>query len=187
MAPRPDPRTSRDLPDDRQEDLPDLTGRTVVVTGASAGIGAAAARRLHRLGATVVRVGRSATKTAAVAAALGVTPELVDFADLSSVRRLGERLLSRLDHIDVLLNNAGGTWTKRRTTVDGHEMTFQVNHLAPFLLTGLLRERLEPSAARVVTTSSAGQWFGRVDLADLDTSGRYASFRVYATTKWSRP
>lgn len=165
------------------EDLPDLTGRTVVVTGASAGIGAAAARRLHRLGATVVPVGRSATKTAAVAAEFGVTPELVDLADLSSVRRLADRLLSRLERIDVLLNNAGGTWTKREVTTDGHEMTFQVNHLAPFLLTGLLRERLEQSSARVVTTSSAGQWLGRVDLADLETRGRYSSIRVYSTTK----
>lgn len=183
MATRPDPRRSQDLPGDQPEDLPDLTGRTVVVTGASAGIGAAAARRLHRLGATVVPVGRSATKTAAVAAELGVTPELVDLADLSSVRRLADRLLSRLDRIDVLLNNAGGTWTKRQVTTDGHEMTFQVNHLAPFLLTGLLRERLDESAARVVTTSSGGHWLGRVDLADLDTSGRYSSLRVYGTTK----
>lgn len=101
MAPRPDPRPAQDLPGEQPEDLPDMTGRTVVVTGASAGIGAAAARRLQRLGATVVPVGRSATKTAAVAAELGVSPELVDFADLS-----------RLDRIDVLLNNAGGTWTK---------------------------------------------------------------------------
>lgn len=183
MAPRPDPRSPQDLPGDRVEDLPDMTGRTVVVTGASSGIGAAAARRLHRLGATVVPVGRSATKTAAVAAELGVSPELVDFADLSSVRRLADRLLARLDRVDVLLNNAGGTWTRRQVTTDGHEMTFQVNHLAPFLLTGLLRGRLEASAARVVTTSSGGHWLGRVDLADLDTRGRYSSFRVYGTTK----
>jgi NAD(P)-dependent dehydrogenase (short-subunit alcohol dehydrogenase family) len=165
------------------EDLPDLRGATVVVTGASAGIGAAAARRLHRLGATVVPVGRSEVKTRAVADELGVAPELVDFADLNSVRELARRLLDRCERIDVLANNAGGTWTRRQLTVDGHEMTFQVNHLAPFLLTGLLRERLTASAARVITTSSGAHRFGRLDLGDLDSRRQYGSQRAYGTSK----
>lgn len=167
----------------REEDLPDLTGRTVVVTGASSGIGAAMATRLHRLGATVVPVGRSPEKTAAVARGLGVEPETVDLADLATVRELAARLLGRLDRIDVLVNNAGVSPAQRRVTRDGHEMTFQVNHLGPFLLTGLLRERLQASGARVVTTSSNGNRAGRVDLGDLDAVRRYRSIQVYGTSK----
>lgn len=166
------------------EDLPGLTGRTVVVTGASAGIGAAAVRRLHALGATVVPVGRSPERTAAVAAELGVEGEVADFADLAAVRDLAARLLVRCPRIDVLAHNAGGRWSARRLTVDGHERTFQVDHLAPFLLTGLLRDRLAASAARVVTTSSDLSRYGRIDLADLDGAGRrYSPTRAYATAK----
>lgn len=164
-------------------DLPSLRGLTVVVTGASAGIGAAAARRLHHLGATVVPVGRSPARTAAIAAELAVAPELVDFADLETVRELARRLLARCPRIDVLADNAGGTWTRRHVTVDGHEQTFQVNHLAPFLLTGLLRERLTASAGRVVTTSSGMHRFGRLDLGDLDSARGYGPQRAYSTSK----
>lgn len=164
-------------------DLPSLRGVTVVVTGASSGIGAAAARRLHRLGATVVPVGRSPVRTAAIGDELGVAPEVVDLADLDSVRDLARRLLDRCPRIDVLANNAGGTWTRRHVTVDGHEQTFQVNHLAPFLLTGLLRERLTTSAGRVVTTSSGMHRFGRLDLGDLDSTRGYGPQRAYATSK----
>jgi NAD(P)-dependent dehydrogenase (short-subunit alcohol dehydrogenase family) len=165
--------------------LPHLSGRTVVVTGASAGIGAAAVRRFAAAGATVVPVGRSPQKTAAVAAELGVDPVLVDFADLADVRRAAGELLARCERIDVLANNAGGTFPQRVVTGDGHEQTFQVNHLGPFLLTALLRERIEATpGARVVTTSSAANSMGRVDLDDLESAkGRYRSFRVYGTTK----
>lgn len=165
------------------EDLPDLTGRTVVITGASAGIGLAAARRLHRLGATVVPVGRSPEKTAAVAAEFGVAPELVDFADFSSVRALAGRLLARCPRIDVLANNAGGQFGTRALTVDGHERTFQINHLGPFLLTGLLRERLQSANARVVTTSSGAARFGRIDLGALEPDRHYRGMQVYGTSK----
>lgn len=160
-----------------------LRGVTVVVTGASAGIGAAAARRLHHLGATVVPVGRSPARTAAIADELGVAPELVDFTELDSVRDLARRLLERCRRIDVLADNAGGTWTHRHVTVDGHERTLQVNHLAPFLLTALLRERLTSSAGRVVTTSSGLHRFGRLDLGDLDSTRGYGPQRAYATSK----
>lgn len=172
------------MPEDSMaEDLPDLTGRTVVLTGASAGIGAAAARRLHRLGATVVPVGRSPEKTAATAAEFGVEPELVDFADLSTVRRLAERLLARCPRMDVLANNAGGQFPTRGLTVDGHERTFQINHLGPFLLTGLLRERLQESTGRVVTTASGASRFGRIDLGDLESAAGYRAMHVYGTSK----
>lgn len=158
------------MPDqeDSGEDLPRLDGTVVVITGAGSGIGAATARRLHRLGAEVVPVGRSPGKIRAVARELDADPEIADFADLAAVRALADRLLARLERIDVLLNNAGGIWSKRRVTADNHELTLQVNHLAPFLLTGLLRDRLETSGARVIATSSGANRLGRVDLADLD-------------------
>jgi NAD(P)-dependent dehydrogenase (short-subunit alcohol dehydrogenase family) len=160
-----------------------MAGKTVVITGASAGIGAAAARQLAALGASVVVVGRSPSKTAAVAEEVGGVPLVADFADLAQVRALAESLLAQFPRIDVLANNAGGTWPKRVTTVDGHELTFQVNHLAPYLLTRLLESRLIASKARVIQTSSAAHGLGNVVLADLDTAGRYSGNRIYGTTK----
>jgi NAD(P)-dependent dehydrogenase (short-subunit alcohol dehydrogenase family) len=164
---------------------PDLQGKTVVVTGASAGIGAEAARRFAELGATVVVVGRSPEKTAAVARAIGVEPLVADFAKLADVRRLADDLLERCPRIDVLANNAGGIFQERTITQDGHELMFQVNHLAPFLLTMLLRERLAATpGARVINTASDGNRMGSVDLDDLDWKRRrWIPLRVYGTTK----
>jgi NAD(P)-dependent dehydrogenase (short-subunit alcohol dehydrogenase family) len=162
----------------------DMRGRTVVVTGASAGIGAAAARRFADLGATVAVVGRSAQKTAAVADALGAQAHLVDYGHLDDVRRLADELLARYPRIDILANNAGGVFTHRTTTTDGHEMTFQVNHLAPFLLTNLLLDRLTqaPDGARVINTASVAYRRGRLD--DLDRAhGRYSGSGAYGATK----
>ena len=165
--------------------LPHLAGRTVVVTGASSGIGAAAVRRFAAAGATVVPVGRSPERTTAIAREIGVEPLVADFTRLDDVRRLGEELLARCERIDVLAHNAGGTFPRRVVTEDGHEKTFQVNHLAPFLLTSVLRERVEATpGARVITTSSVGHTIGRVDLTDLEGEHRpYRAFRVYGTTK----
>ncbi|GAA0403999.1 hypothetical protein Acor_24570 [Acrocarpospora corrugata] len=161
-----------------------LRGKTVVITGASAGVGAAAARRMAELGATVAVVGRSPEKTAAVARSIGTEPIIADFGRLADVRALAETLLTRYPVIDVLANNAGGTIARRTVTEDGHEMTFQVNHLAPFLLTHLLLDRLtETPDARVIATSSQAHGMGRVDLDDLDSSRGYRSFPVYGTTK----
>jgi NAD(P)-dependent dehydrogenase (short-subunit alcohol dehydrogenase family) len=127
-----------------------------MVTGSSSGIGAAAARHFRQLGATVAVVGRSPERTAAVAAEIGTESHLADFSSLDEVRRLAEELLARCPRIDVLANNAGGLFFSRKTTADGHEMTFQVNYLAPFLLTNLLLDRLAeaPHGARVVSTVS---------------------------------
>lgn len=161
-----------------------MTGKTVVVTGASTGIGAAAARQLHALGAEVVVVGRSPDKTAAVAREVGTEPLTADFARLSDVRRLADDLLARCPRIDVLANNAGGIWPQRITTPDGHEQTFQVNHLATYLLTRLLRDRLLASRAQVVTTSSSAHNSGRLDFDDLDGQRRrYRSVIAYGTSK----
>ena len=112
--------------------------KTIVVTGASDGIGAAAARQLHEDGHTVVVVGRSPDKTRQVAESIGADYEVADFADLRTVRRLAAKLAQRYPRIDVLANNAGGVFGTRDKTADGFEKTFQVNHLAPFLLTTLL-------------------------------------------------
>jgi NAD(P)-dependent dehydrogenase (short-subunit alcohol dehydrogenase family) len=169
----------------------DIAGKTVVITGASDGIGAVAARKLAAQGADVAIIGRSADKLAriadAVRAASGQDPLTftADFTSLDEVRKLATDLLDRLPNIHVLANNAGGVWPKRVVTPDGHEQTFQVNHLAPFLLTALLRERLTAAApARVITTASTAHRGGRLDLDDLDYERRrYSPMQVYGTTK----
>lgn len=160
-----------------------VSGKTIVVTGASAGIGAAAARRLHAAGANVVPVGRSAGKTAVIAEDLGVEPMIADFSDLDDVRRLASDLLERCPRIDVLANNAGGLWTHRNITADGNEQTFQVNTLAPYLLTRLLTERLRESDGRVVFTISDNHKSGEVKLDDLDLAHGYKSAKAYANSK----
>ncbi|MGW3981905.1 SDR family NAD(P)-dependent oxidoreductase [Streptomyces mirabilis] len=163
-----------------------LRGRTVVVTGASSGIGAAAARRFAELGATVAVIGRSPQKTAAVAHTIGAESHLVDFSRLDDVRRLAEELLARYPRIDVLANNAGGIFASRKESSDGHEMTFQVNYLAPFLLTNLLLDRLVQTSggARVVNTASMDYRKGNLELDDLDTTrNRYRWRSVYSTSK----
>ena len=161
-----------------------MTGRTIIITGASDGIGAAAAKRLTRSGERVVVVGRSPQKTAAVAASLGVDHFVADFAELAQVRALADQLLTRYPRIDVLANNAGGIAKERRLTVDGHEKVFQVNHLAPFLLTTLLLERLVESRATVLNTSSLGnKLFGHVDIDDLDGERNYRPQKAYGDSK----
>jgi NAD(P)-dependent dehydrogenase (short-subunit alcohol dehydrogenase family) len=174
------------MSDSDPTDDDDLTGRTLVVTGASDGIGEAAARALHRRGATVVVVGRSPDKTRAVGDDLGVEHHVVDFARLDEVRRLGHDLCDRHERIDVLCNNAGLIAGSRRTlTADGHELTFQVNHLAPFLLTNLLHEPLAAATAKVINTSSAVHVSHsiRVDLDSLDSDRGYRALRAYGTSK----
>lgn len=164
-----------------------LRDKTVVITGASDGIGAAAARQLADAGADVIPVGRSPGKTTRLADEIGVEGEIADFEKLDDVRDLAARLLERCKTIDVLINNAGGTFSKRATTVDGNERTMQVNHLAPYLLTRLLEEPLRPASARIVTTASSAAQLDRFRTDDLRTSlksaGLYVGFRVYSKTK----
>jgi NAD(P)-dependent dehydrogenase (short-subunit alcohol dehydrogenase family) len=158
--------------------------RTIVITGASDGIGAASARQLHGAGERVVIVGRDPAKTDAVATSLGVDAFVCDFGDLASVRELAASLLARYDRIDVLANNAGGIFGARSVTADGFERTFQVNHLAPFLLTNLLRERLESSGASVIQTASeAARSFSRFDIDDLQGARRYSARAAYGNGK----
>lgn len=160
-----------------------MTARTIVITGASDGIGASAARTLSQQGERVVVVGRSAEKTERIATEIGADYFVSDFADLSQVRTLAAQLQETYARIDVLANNAGGIMGKRELTVDGHEKTFQVNHLAPFLLTTELMDVLTASNATVINTSSAANGFGRLDLKDPDSARNYATNRAYGTGK----
>ena len=158
--------------------------RTIVITGASDGIGAAAARQLHEAGERVVVVGRSPEKTRRVSDALGVDGLVADFADLAQVRALAAALLERYPRIDVLANNAGGIFAERRVTADGFELTFQVNHLAGFLLTNLLMDRLIESRASVIQTSSeASRTMARFDIDDLQAQRRYSAGAAYGNGK----
>ena len=162
-----------------------VTSKVIVITGASDGIGAAAARSLAQAGHQVVLVGRSPDKTNRVAAELEADSHVADFADLGAVRALAATLQANYPRIDVLANNAGGVSSarSRQVTGDGHERTFQVNYLAPFLLTSLLLDRLTESNATVISTSSVGNRLGRIDLADLDSEKRYSGVRAYNNAK----
>ncbi|WP_129661188.1 SDR family NAD(P)-dependent oxidoreductase [Rothia uropygialis] len=165
--------------------MQDASRKTIVITGASDGIGASAARRLSRGGHEVIVVGRSGEKTRAVAEEIEARYFLADFSDLSQVHSLASDIAESTDRIDVLANNAGGIFGKGRwVTTDGHEMTFQVNYLAQFYLTQLLMGRLLASKATVVNTSSfAHRIMARFSLEDLDSEKRYDPRIAYGNAK----
>lgn len=162
-----------------------MTDKNVIITGASSGIGREAARELARQGAVVAVVGRNRERTEAVAAEVGGRAFISDFGRLSEVRALAAELLAAYPTIDVLANNAGGLVSRRTPTVDGHESTFQSNHLAPFLLTNLLLPRLVASRGRIISTASSANLMGRVRLDDLEWSKRpwLGGWRAYGTSK----
>jgi retinol dehydrogenase-14 len=167
-----------------------MAGRTVVVTGGSGGIGKATAIGLARMGARVAITGRDRERlddAAIEIRAAGSGQVDVFVADLSSqseVRRLADEVLQTLQRIDVLVNNVGGYWNTRHVTTDGLERTFALNHLAPFLLTNLLLERLKQSApSRVVTVASHAQAMGRIDFDDLQGERSYSGARAYNQSK----
>ena len=168
-----------------------LAGKTVLVTGATSGIGRATAAGLAGLGANVVLVGRDRQKAEATATAIkeetgndAVEPLIADLASQASVRKLAAEYSARFPRLDVLINNAGVFLAHRRTTVDGLEYTFAVNHLAPFLLTDLLQDLLISSApARVVTVSSEAQRMGRIDFDDLQGERDYRGQAAYNQSK----
>jgi NAD(P)-dependent dehydrogenase (short-subunit alcohol dehydrogenase family) len=161
-----------------------VTSKTIVITGASDGIGGAAARQLSRSGENVVVVGRSESKTAAVAAGCDADYFVADFADLSQVRALAEKIRSEYPRIDVLANNAGGMAREIQMTADGHEKTYQVNYLAPFLLTTQLLDVLVESRATIVNTTSSSQRLLRnITITDLENTDRRRPSIAYALTK----
>ena len=158
--------------------------KTIVLTGASDGIGAAAAAQLAAAGHRVLMVGRTPAKLAAAAATAGVTEFFAaDYATLDDVRRLAGDLRAAAPHIDVLANNAGGVFPGPEITSDGFERTFQVNYLAGFLLTHELMDILLESHGAVVNTSSVAARSGHLDLADIDARQHYTSMRAYGNGK----
>ena len=167
-----------------------LAGRTVLVTGGTGGIGKATALGLARMGAHLAITGRDRGRTEGAAReirAAGDGSVEVFVADLSSqseVRRLAGEILQSLSRLNVLVNNVGGCWNTRHVTADGLERTFALNHLAPFLLTNLLLDRLKQSApARVVTVSSHAQAMGQIDFDDLQGERSYSGARAYNQSK----
>ncbi|XVQ08739.1 oxidoreductase [Spirillospora sp. CA-255316] len=170
-------------------DIPDLSGRRAIVTGANSGIGFHTALQLARHGAEVVMACRSAERGQAAldrlkAAAPDAEVELasLDLADLASVREFAGGRVDR--PLDVLVNNAGVMALPRRTTADGFEMQFGTNHLGHFALTGLLLPALRAAGApRVVTVTSAFAWAGRIRFDDLQGERRYRKWGAYAQSK----
>lgn len=159
--------------------------KVALITGASDGIGAQAAKMLTESGWQVAVIGRSPEKTEQVAKDLDMPFYIADFSNLSEVAALAERLNRDWPRIDLLANNAGGIFRKQPLTADGHEVTFQVNHLAPFLLTGLLLPRLLESRAAVISTSSAAhRLMGfRFDPEDLDMRRGFSQSLAYGSAK----
>lgn len=172
-------------------DTSSMTGKTVLITGGTGGIGKAAAIGLATMGARVGITGRDRARAVDAAAAItsesgnpGVDVFVADMSSQAEVRRLATGVLAKYPRLDVLLNNVGGFWAHRHVTADGLEHTFALNHLAPFLLTSLLLERLIASSpARVVTVSSAAQSMGKIDFDDLMGEQKYSGSRAYDQSK----
>src|SRR5215204_4993857 len=167
-----------------------MAGKTVLVTGATSGIGRATALGLATMGAHIAIIGRDrqraddAAREIRTAGGGQVDVFVADLSSQSEVRCLAENVRDRYIHIDVLINNVGGYWKTRHVTADGLERTFAVNHLAPFLLTNLLLDRLQQSApARVVTVSSNAHAQGRIDFDDLQGERSYSGSRAYSQSK----
>jgi NAD(P)-dependent dehydrogenase (short-subunit alcohol dehydrogenase family) len=172
--------------------MTDLLGRTCLVTGATRGLGRATAEALVARGANVIVHGRDSASVGAVCRALvrrarggQVAGAAADFASLASVRRMAEDLMAQYPRLDVLVNNAGAGSVERRTTADGYEWLFAVNHLAPFLLTTLLLPTLTKSApARIVNVASDAYRRAVIDYDDLQWEKRkYRGMQAYAASK----
>ena len=169
----------------------DVRGKTILVTGATSGIGLEACVALARRGARIVMVGRDPARTQAaqadVVARSGsqeVSHFLCDFSSQAAIRGFADSFRAGHDRLDVLVNNAGGVHKRRRLTDDGIEMTFAVNHLGYFLLTNLLLDLLVRSApARVVTVASIGHRGGTLDFEDLGFERGYSIMRAYSRSK----
>jgi NAD(P)-dependent dehydrogenase (short-subunit alcohol dehydrogenase family) len=168
-----------------------LEDKVCVVTGGTDGIGKAAAYGLALQGATLLVHGRDRDKGVRAVAELKArsgNPSIefvqADFASLAAVRRLAAEIVQRAPRVDVLVNNAGGVFARRTLSEDGYELTFAVNHLAPFLLTHLLLDTLKVGTpARIVTTSSEAHRRAKIALDDLQSARRYSPMGVYGSSK----
>ena len=168
-----------------------MQGKTIVITGATSGIGQVAAERLAGMGARLVLVARDKVRGQAMLARLrehapGISHS-IHYADLSrlvEMKRVAAEIAAGETRIDVLINNAGALFGSRQVTEDGLERTFAVNHMAYVVLTHGLRDRLIASApARVVNTSSNAHTRARLDFDDLQSAQRYRGFKVYGRSK----
>ena len=168
-----------------------MQGKTVVVTGATSGIGEVAAVELARRGARIVFVARNPLRRDTTLARLSVANDkakhaayLADISKLSEMKRVAGEIAAAEPRIDVLINNAGAVFGRRETTQDGLELTFATNHMAYFVVTNLLLANLKATpGARIVSTSSDAHKSGKLDFEDLQSEKKYSSFRAYGTSK----
>lgn len=168
-----------------------MVGKVCLVTGATAGIGRVTAAALAGKGAQVVIHGRNKTKAEETVGEIisetgntRISYLLADFSHLDEVRRMADQFQEQHDHLHVLVNNAGAFFNRRKLSNDGVEMTFLVNHLAPFLLTNLLLDPLKKSApSRIINISSEGHRQGVIDMDDLDSSKGYFGMKAYGRSK----
>lgn len=173
----------------------DMTGRFVVITGASDGIGKVAARRLAERGAHIIIVGRESTKTENVVREIHharfpgvISWEVADLSLQRSVRELADRLGTRLPRIDVLVNNAGAIFSERKVTAEGFERTFALNHLAYFTLTlsllpNILAAGTPGHPARIINVASRAHVGAKLDLTDLQSERSFRAWRTYNNSK----
>lgn len=167
-----------------------IDGKAVLITGGTSGLGLESAAMLAAAGARVAITGRDASRLDAARAVISrrsgvdVRTFQADFSSLNEVGRLADDVLRELPELHVLINNAGAVFANRTTSADGHEATFAVNHLAPFLLTRRLLPRLVASApARIITVASGRHFKGTMDMADLGFERGYQILRAYARSK----
>jgi NAD(P)-dependent dehydrogenase (short-subunit alcohol dehydrogenase family) len=178
---------------DRPDQLCEATmqGKTIVITGGTSGIGEVAALQLAAMGARIVLVARSKARGEATLAQLEkVAPGLshkshyANLSLLAEMKRVATEIAASEPRIDVLINNAGALFNSRRLTADGLEYTFATNHMAYFIMTAVLRDKLTASApARIVNTASDAHKGGSLDLDDLQSAKSFLGFRVYGTSK----
>jgi NAD(P)-dependent dehydrogenase (short-subunit alcohol dehydrogenase family) len=168
-----------------------MQGKTVVVTGATSGIGEVAAVELARRGARIVFVARNPLRRDMTLARLSVANDkakhatyLADLSKLSEMKRVAKEIAAAEPKIDVLINNAGTLFAARETTPDGLELSFATNHMAYFVVTNLLLDRLKSTpGARIVSTSSDAHKSGKLNFDDLQSEKSFSGFRAYGTSK----
>lgn len=168
--------------------IADMGGKTVVVTGATSGIGEVAAQRLAAAGARIVFTARDKRRAEATLSSLrpGAAHEyrLADLSSLADMKRVAGEIAAAAPQIDVLINNAGALFARRETSADGLEMTFATNHMAYFVITNLLLAALKAApAARIVSTASAAHYGATLDFADLQSTHGYTAFGAYGRSK----
>jgi NAD(P)-dependent dehydrogenase (short-subunit alcohol dehydrogenase family) len=168
-----------------------MKGKTIVATGATSGIGEVAVLALAGLGARIVFIARdegraqaTMRKLEAKAPGLGHRMHLADLSSMAETRKVGVAIATSEPRIDVLINNAGALFSQRRVTPEGLELTFALNHMAYFVLTEALREKLIASApARIVSTSSAAHQSASLDFSDLQSASGYGGYKAYGRSK----